>query len=79
MEKRGFIREGYWADLVLVEECTPWQVSKEGLHYKCGWSPLEGTSFQHRIAATIVSGHLAYQNGVFYEQKMGERLMFNRP
>jgi dihydroorotase len=76
--ERGFIREGYWADLVLVDLAGKTEVTKESLHYKCGWSPLEGRTLPARITHTIVSGHLAYENGVFNEQKMGERLLFDR-
>ncbi len=78
IEKRGFIREGYWADVVLVDINATTEVTKQSLHYKCGWSPLEGRTLPARITHTIVSGHLAYQNGIFNEQKMGERLLFER-
>lgn len=76
--ERGFIREGYWADLVLVDLAGKTEVTKESLYYKCGWSPLEGRTLPARITHTIVSGHLAYEKGVFHEQKMGERLLFDR-
>ncbi len=76
--ERGFIREGYWADLVLVDLGGKTEVTKDSLHYKCGWSPLEGTTLPARITHTIVSGHLAYENGTFHTQKMGERLLFVR-
>jgi len=78
IEKRGYIREGYWADLVLVKETEPWEVKRGEVLYKCGWSPLEGTKFSHQIQATFVSGHLAYENGKFNEEKMGERMKFER-
>jgi dihydroorotase len=78
IENRGFIREGYWADLVLVKETNPWEVKREDLLYKCGWSPMEGTKFSHEIQATFVSGHLAYENGKFNEEKMGQRMTFDR-
>lgn len=78
IEKRGFIREGYWADLVVVDLQKSYTVKREHLLYKCGWSPLEGYTFQTSIEATIVSGHLAYYQGKFDESKKGERLLFNR-
>lgn len=76
--ERGFLREGYWADLVLVDLAGKTEVTKESLHYKCGWSPLEGRTLPARITHTIVSGHLAYENGTFHEQKLGERMLFAR-
>jgi dihydroorotase len=76
IKDRGFIREGYMADLVLVDLNSPWTVSKENILAKCGWSPFEGHTFQSRVTHTIVSGHLAYSEGVFDESKKGERLTF---
>ncbi|MBS7563391.1 dihydroorotase [Mucilaginibacter sp. Bleaf8] len=78
IEKRGFVREGYWADLVLVNLNQPWQVAKPNVLYKCGWSPFEGTTFHSAITHTIVSGHLAYEQGTFNEQQLGKRLTFER-
>jgi dihydroorotase len=78
IQKRGFIREGYFADLVLVDLNDPWVVSKDNILYQCGWSPLEGTTFHARISQTLVSGHLVYSKGVFNESKKGERLLFDR-
>jgi dihydroorotase len=78
IEKRGFIREGYFADLVLVDLKDSYQVEKSNLLYKCGWSPFEGQTFHSKITHTFVSGHLAYENGVFNESKLGERLSFER-
>lgn len=78
VEERGFIREGYWADLVLVDLNKRWKVTKKNIHYKCGWSPFENKFFKGKITNTIVSGHLAYQNGQFMEDKKGERLSFKR-
>ncbi|MGV3704103.1 MAG: dihydroorotase [Arcticibacter sp.] len=77
IEKRGFIREGYWADLVLVDLNKPSVVTKENILSKCKWSPFEGHSFRSSVSHTIVSGHLAYENGTFNEAKQGERLLFN--
>ncbi|MFB9863374.1 dihydroorotase [Rufibacter immobilis] len=78
VEKRGFIREGYWADLVLVDLEQNLTVTKENVLYKCGWSPLEGETLPGVVTHTIVSGHLAYQNGAFDESKKGERVLFSR-
>lgn len=78
IEKRGFVREGYWADLVLVDLNNSWIVDKSNLLYKCNWSPFEGTTFQSRIAHTLVSGNLAYSNGSLIEGNPGKRLNFNR-
>ena len=77
IEERGFIREGYFADLVLVDLNAPWTVSKENILAKCGWSPFEGHTFQSQVTHTIVSGHLVYANGQFDESKKGERLTFS--
>lgn len=77
IEKRGFIREGYWADLVLVDLNHKTRVSKENILSKCNWSPFEGYTFGSAISHTIVSGHLAYERGQFNEAKQGERLLFN--
>ena len=78
VEKRGFIREGYAADLVLVEIDNPWEVNKDNILYKCAWSPFEGNTFKSRVTHTWVNGHLAYQNGSFDESQKGHRLTFDR-
>jgi dihydroorotase len=78
INKRGFIREGYFADLVLVDFNKPWRVEKDNVVSKCRWSPFEGTTFQSSVTQTFVSGHMAYANGEFFEQKSGERLSFIR-
>jgi dihydroorotase len=78
VKERGFIREGYHADLVLVDMDRPYTVSKENILYKCGWSPLEGTRFPASITHTFINGHLAYGNGVFDESQLGMRLQFER-
>ena len=77
IEKRGYIREGYWADLVLVDLNQTTFVSKENILFKCGWSPLEGTTFQSKVTHTLVSGHVVYENGTFDESKQGKRLRFS--
>ncbi|MGO4877199.1 dihydroorotase [Pedobacter psychrotolerans] len=76
--KRGFIREGYWADLVLVDLKDSWKVTKLNNFYKCGWSPFDGDTFQASITHTFVSGNLAYQNGKFTTDQIGKRLTFAR-
>jgi len=78
IEKRGFIREGYFADLALVDLDNSWTVEKGNIVAKCGWSPFEGTTFRSKVTHTVVSGHLAYKNGLFHETQMGKRLLFNR-
>lgn len=78
IEKRGYIKEGYFADLVFIDLSKTTQVTKENILYKCGWSPFEGVTFNSSIIKTIVSGHLVFDNGVFNESKKGERLTFDR-
>jgi len=78
IEKRGFIKEGFFADMVLIDPKKSWQVSKENILYKCGWSPFEGTTFSNTITHTFVNGNLIYNNGVFNEEIKGKRLTFNR-
>lgn len=78
IEQRGFIREGYKADLVLVDLNDKWTVSRENILYKCGWSPLEGIQFSAKVTHTFVNGHLALDNGKISEEKHGERLLFER-
>lgn len=78
IENRGFIKVGFYADLVLINPAMPWNVKKENILYKCGWSPLEGTNFKSRITHTFVNGELVYQNSKIIETKAGMRLLFNR-
>jgi dihydroorotase len=78
IEKRGFIREGYWADLVLVNLNNPWQATADNTLYKCGWSPFEGSTFPASVVHTLVSGNLVYSNGSFNESIKGTRLTFDR-
>ena len=76
MDRRGFIREGYYADLVLINS-GEFEVNKNNLYYKCGWSPFEGRKLRHSISHTFVNGNLVYNNGKFNEEKMGALLNFN--
>lgn len=78
IRERGFIREGYKADLCIVDPSNPWTVSKENILYKCGWSPLEGTTFRSKIVYTIINGTVVYDNGVINEEYRGQRLLFDR-
>ncbi|MEN8254114.1 MAG: dihydroorotase [Verrucomicrobiota bacterium] len=75
---RGFIREGYWADLALIDTEAPHTVTKENIEYKCGWSPFEGTTFKSSIAATFVNGQVAYADGQINDAVRGQRLLFDR-
>ena len=76
--ERGFIREGYKADLCLFDPHSSWTVSKENILYKCGWSPFEGTTFRSKVIKTLVNGTIVYDNGVINEDHRGQRLMFDR-
>jgi dihydroorotase len=78
IENRGYIREGYWADLVLIDLNKPYTVSKENILYKAGWSPFEGTTFGSTIKKTFISGELLYDEGIFNDKKSGQRLLFNK-
>lgn len=78
IEKRGFIKEGYYADLAIVNPHLPWNVKKENILYHCGWSPFEGATFKSRVTHTFVNGRLVYANGRSKEIKVGKRLLFER-
>jgi dihydroorotase len=78
VDKRGFIREGYWADLVLVDLNKPQVVNRANVLSKCGWSPFEGEVFSSSVVSTIVSGNLVYENGQIRDGIYGKRLEFNR-
>lgn len=76
--ERGFIREGYFADLVLVDPSNSWTISKENILYKCGWSPFDGVTLSNRIKTTFVNGEIAYSDGVVCDKQLGMRLTFDR-
>jgi dihydroorotase len=78
IENRGYLREGYFADLVIVDPNKSLKVDKSNLLYKCGWSPFEGTTFSHSVNSTFINGHLAYSDGKLFDSKLGQRLLFNR-
>ena len=78
IDRRGYIREGYYADLVIVDQNKSWTVTTDNLLYKCGWSPFEGETFSFRITHTFVNGNLVYANGRFDNRIKGERLTFER-
>ena len=78
IRERGYLREGYWADIVQLGMNAKWTVDKSNLHYKCGWSPIEGWMMKGEVKRTFVSGFLAYENGKIIEGKTGERIAFDR-
>ena len=78
IEKRGFVREGYYADLILVDPNDPWTVNKNNILYKCGWSPFEGITFNSKITHTFLNGSLIYHNNKFSKDKAAMQLTFNR-
>lgn len=78
VEERGFLREGYKADLCVFDLSNPWTVNTDNILYKCGWSPFEGNSFRARVIHTFVNGQWVYRNGSIDESVRGERLLFNR-
>jgi len=78
IEKRGFLKEGYYADLVLIDMHAQQTVSKENILYKCGWSPFEGTTFNSVVSHTFVNGNLIYNQGEFNDIIKGKRITFNR-
>lgn len=78
IEKRGFIKAGYFADLVIVDANNPWSVNGQNILYKCGWSPFEGTTFKSRVTHTFLNGRLVYNNFKFMDVKAAKRLTFNR-
>ncbi|HEB95732.1 MAG TPA: dihydroorotase [Sedimenticola thiotaurini] len=79
ISERGYLREGYWADLTLVDLHSPYRVEREGVLYKCGWSPLEGRRLRSRVVATFVNGQVAYYEGRVNDRARGQRLQFDAP
>lgn len=77
VDRRGYIRKGYHADLALVDTRSNWTVNRGNILYKCGWSPLEGVTFASKVTHTFVNGHLAYEEGTFHEEVKGLALEFN--
>ncbi|WP_413511657.1 dihydroorotase [Myroides odoratus] len=78
VEKRGFLKEGYHADLVLIDPNSSWEVKQENILYKCGWSPFEGETFSSKVTHTFVNGCLVYENDEVKEIRCGQRLLFER-
>ena len=78
VKDRGYLREGYYADLAIADLEAPWKVSKENIRAKCGWSPFEGHTFQSSVTHTFISGHLAYEEGELDESQLGQRVVFDR-
>ena len=76
IKERGYIRKGYFADLVLVDMDSPWEIIKDNIYYKCKWSPFEGDIFRSKVVSTFVNGNLVYNEGEFYETSRGNRLVF---
>ena len=76
VSERGFLRHGYKADITIVRKGTPWEVSKDNIQSKCGWSPLEGKSFNWRVCQTIINGQIAYSDGNFNSAVFGEPIRF---
>jgi dihydroorotase len=75
---RGFIREGYYADLALVDLNRPTVIKNADMLYKCGWTPYDGLQTHCAVTHTFVNGNLVFENGIFHEENRGERLLFNR-
>lgn len=78
VEKRGYVKEGYHADIAIVDVNHDWEVNKDNILYKCGWSPFEGEKFSSKITHTFVNGFLAYENDKVKEEHKGQRLLFVR-
>jgi dihydroorotase len=78
MKDRGYLREGYYADLVLVNTNAPWEVSTANILSKCGWSPFTGQSFRSSIEKTFVNGNLVYDSGKINQTTTGKRLTFEK-
>ena len=76
VKDRGYIREGYYADLAVLDLDTPYTVSQDNILYKCGWSPFLGDSFSSKVKYTFVNGHLAYNDGVINDTVLGKKIEF---
>ena len=79
IEKRGYLRPGYFADFVIVDPDKPWMVLPENILYKCGWSAFEGVTFRSQVTHTFVNGKLVFSNGQIFDTVKGKRLTFYRP
>ena len=78
IKERGYIREGYFADLVLVDLNSPWKITDENLRYKCGWSPLSGNTVRSKIKTVLVNGNIVFNGTEVIEEQRGERLLFDK-
>lgn len=78
VKERGYLREGYFADVVLLDVNKEWQVKKDNIYYKCAWSPFEGKTFRGAVEQTFVNGNSVFNNGNFNEAVKGKRLLFNK-
>ncbi|HHH53076.1 MAG TPA: dihydroorotase, partial [Bacteroidetes bacterium] len=78
IKDRGYIREGYWADIVILDIEKKWEVNKENILYKCNWSPLEGTKFKGKVETVLINGKIALENRKFFDLNAGMRLAFDR-
>jgi dihydroorotase len=78
INKRGYLREGYFADIAIINPDADYLVEKSNILYKCGWSPFEGQKFKYSVDSTFVSGHLAWHAGKLNKKEMGKRITFNR-
>jgi len=76
IDRRGFVREGYHADLAIVDVNANELITNEKVYYKCGWTPYDGTTVHTKVTHTFVNGTLVYENGIFHEESRGERLVF---
>jgi len=78
IDKRGYIKKGYWADIILVDLNCNWEVNRDNILYKCNWSPFENHIFHSKVTHTFINGNLVFENGKFNETIKGQRLEFKR-